>query len=76
MVSVPVCLLVIVVPSKEAFSALERHLPDIGLSMSLCLQASRIYVGGLDTRITERDLEDEVPHPLDPACLLTGGFRF
>ena len=23
-------------------------------------QASRIYVGGLDTRITERDLEDEV----------------
>ena len=24
------------------------------------MQGTRIYVGGLDTRITERDLEDEV----------------
>lgn len=28
------------------------------------MQGTRIYVGGLNTRITERDLEDEVCAPV------------
>jgi hypothetical protein len=52
---------VIGVLSREAGHSFHvLNLPVACNDNVICMQATKVYVGNLDTRITERELEDEV----------------